>query len=389
VAWRQDANNPGSPKVQAVNVYRPEGTPDFKPAMAKWSDGMTRQLPISCKDLDQMNGGRLPSKMGNECVFEGQTEATHHRVQVRLKTDRKPMCSLYEQGKQRMQAHIHLFGDPELQTSKDRCIGVMVCLAKEFCSGKVGRCDLQQRRNELLREAGVQMTMAGGPKAVVNKKPSANATDSGKVSHEIKKSGKSKPSHEIEKSGRSEPSDQGDDAEEPEGETMEKDSEEEHPEEDEEQEPEDEEADEQKLKDEGQEPEGETMEESSSGPLKRLSASSPSGPCKRLSSSSSSGPCKRPSASSSSAMLLPIPPPPASSMMEQMLETARSSGKHHHHHHLLIIIITDHHLNIISSSQHHLNVSTSSSQHHHHHHRIILQSCHRLIIIIIISTSAS
>jgi hypothetical protein len=176
IAFRFPEGQPHKKEI-AKRVFKPEGSALIDPVVAEYADGSTHIVSdITCENLDSIRSSRQSAPSAHVFV-EGQVVATHHRIVVKERADRRLLVSMFEQGKQILQVPVYRLGD-ESKESVDKAAKLMVEIASKYCTGVVGKRLLTKERNAMLAALNLPK-----PARVPCKRPAATSAHEAPKSH--------------------------------------------------------------------------------------------------------------------------------------------------------------------------------------------------------------
>lgn len=109
-------------------------------------------------------GSSRPSSASSDrLAWSGEHATTHHKISVALRSDRKPMVSMFEQGSQVCQIHLDAFpGD--LGSQKREAFQLMQEIAMSYVCDRIKKCDLYSTRDDRLERLGMLRPRKGRAK---------------------------------------------------------------------------------------------------------------------------------------------------------------------------------------------------------------------------------
>jgi hypothetical protein len=146
-------------------------------AVATWPDGDIKT--ISQVSMGDLKSWRDTHKSGGAAkdVWCGEHSATHHKLVVRPRKDRKFLMSLFEQAKQICQVTVQIFAQPGEETegsaAEDRAAAFMKQIAIDYAADKIPAEKLHQEKDSRLKAAGLKTAAPGKKK---QKTPSTSTT---------------------------------------------------------------------------------------------------------------------------------------------------------------------------------------------------------------------
>ena len=126
---------PGAPEQKEPSLpLQPPAGPDDTLVVARWADGSSHPLPGLTKlRLSELQGAPIV-----RTLWESRHAESGNRIWIDQRVDRQLLLSMYEQGKQRLQLSVNLFGNvPNERQSPDHpaikaALNIMVIVAEKF-----------------------------------------------------------------------------------------------------------------------------------------------------------------------------------------------------------------------------------------------------------------
>jgi hypothetical protein len=164
-AWRQQAGS-RSKKEISDRMEVPENALPHHQVVAKWLDGASWNIPdITVAMFKEMTDSVRRGNTEALEFFSGEHCSSHHKIVVKARTDRQPLMSMFEQGRQILQVAVARFdGKPEDATTLAGKF--MANIATLYSQDKLQPADLKGHRDRGLAESWPKVK-------VVRKKPAA------------------------------------------------------------------------------------------------------------------------------------------------------------------------------------------------------------------------
>ena len=150
-AWRMNSAMKKPAKEPSVKLYKQDGAQAHDCIWASWADGDPHEVrEITCEEYTIMEQGRQGSKDVLETIWDGEHVATHHRLYIKARHDRKMLCSLYEQGKQICQVIVSMWGPEDDPNSLKEASKMMIELAQLYEKDLIKKSDFKEKKKDLL-----------------------------------------------------------------------------------------------------------------------------------------------------------------------------------------------------------------------------------------------
>jgi hypothetical protein len=175
-----------------------DGLGDDEHARGKWPDGMSLELPEKASFIRNLSRTNKTNGAGSGHFWQGIHKQASHNVSVQQRVDRNLLMSVQEQSRQVAQVRIDSFGPVDDQTQRlswkhQAAIDAgefMKALAQDYCDDKIKKEDLNETKNQRLKEHVSAAKAAARPKA-------ATKRVSSKQSDQNPKRSKSEPSSSV------------------------------------------------------------------------------------------------------------------------------------------------------------------------------------------------
>ena len=127
------------------------------PMIAVWEDGMQRAIPaITVGRYSQMRVAPYSKETKWEekgLVFRMEHSITHHSLEVRPRTDRSLLMSMYEQGSQVCMINVDRFKESKSEDERLKiCFGIMKKICVMYSKDKLTKKELYPQRDKAFKE---------------------------------------------------------------------------------------------------------------------------------------------------------------------------------------------------------------------------------------------
>ena len=175
MAWRVQFGRPASDKDFSNPIEVPEGVDDADFVLATWPDGYSAQVS-ECTYGMYKSQQRKHKSSAESSLWSGVHSITNNKVTVVQRVDRSLLLSVVEQGRQILQVRVDRFGElpgpqpstvPRTDPTLSKAADFLQPIAEDYCRDVIKLTDLQQIRDEKLREEKIPMRVARRPAAAV------------------------------------------------------------------------------------------------------------------------------------------------------------------------------------------------------------------------------
>ena len=143
----------------SIELFILEGSKETDPVWGLWPDDNGPKgswcSPVMGRLVKDHLGKQVAGKKRRVPLFSAEHVATHNKIVVKTSQDAKlgPRVMLFDQSSQKCQILLKVYGDdPNAET---KGVAIMTKLAEIYVQDQVKVEDLDDRRNELLLEAGI------------------------------------------------------------------------------------------------------------------------------------------------------------------------------------------------------------------------------------------
>jgi hypothetical protein len=168
-------------KSETSKPFEDRGTPGHEIAEAEFLDGTKHKVPgLTWEGFRALIRSKKAKGLGALLSLEHKT--TKHAITIAQRVDRKLLLSIYEQGRQKLQVQMDLFGVVEDHSKQlklesetlQKAIAFMTPIATRFANDELSGDALTAERDRLLKSEGILATS----KKCTTKRPAAEMSPS-------------------------------------------------------------------------------------------------------------------------------------------------------------------------------------------------------------------